>query len=790
MATAIRGQIDAYQDRDTTLRQIQDRVLWLAMQMVHHANNVRHSPDGKVGGHQASSASVVTIMTSLYFDYMRAGDRISVKPHASPVYHAIQYLLGNLDGKYLKTLRGFHGLQAYPSQTKDPDFVDFSTGSVGLGPVAPNFAALTEEYLRSHLHFYDRAPRRYISLVGDAELDEGSIWEAISEPEMAELDNVLWVVDLNRQSLDRIIPGIRVQSWREMFAANGWNFVDVKYGRRLQSAFAEPNGELLRMCIDEMSNEAYQRLLRVDPGTLREWLPRSSRYPRDLARFIGRWDDEEFHSLFSNLGGHDFSMLRDAFARADELQGPTVVFAYTFKGWRLPSIGDPRNHSNLLSAAQMDELRRFVGISESKVWDAFPPDTAAGRTCRSASARLRPTGRRPAASLTPPLPTDLAHEYRGSTSTLQIYGLVLTDLARNLPEIADRIVTVSPDVASSTGLGGWINRAGVWKRTEPEPLPEEDASVLRWNESSQGQHIELGISENNLFMMLGQLGQSFEANDELLFPIGTLYDPFVRRGLDAFSYSVYAGAKFIVVGTPSGVTLAPEGGAHQSMITPSIGIEFPELDFYEPCFGKEVEWVMLSALENIRQRKRSSYLRLTNKRVDQSLFTLPEDLRLREQLRLQVLQGAYRLVSRAAEANYQPGENVVNILACGAMLPEAIAASEDLLREEVFANVINITGPGPLYRHYQDNIRSVVAGGVTEPFMADILSVEERGAPVVTVVDGHPHSLAWIGGALSTKIIPLGVTEFGQSGSRAELYQEYGIDVDSIIAACFTALDT
>ena len=156
MATAIREQTDAYQDRDTTLRQIQDRVLWLAMQMIHYANNVRHSPDGKVGGHQASSASVVTIMTSLYFDHMQAGDRISVKPHASPVYHAIQYLLGNLDGEYLKTLRGFHGLQAYPSQTKDPDYVDFSTGSVGLGPVAPNFAALTEEYLRSHLHFYDR----------------------------------------------------------------------------------------------------------------------------------------------------------------------------------------------------------------------------------------------------------------------------------------------------------------------------------------------------------------------------------------------------------------------------------------------------------------------------------------------------------------------------------------------------------------------------------------------------------------------------------------------------------
>ena len=789
MATAIPEQSDAYQDHDTTLRQIQDRVLWLAMQMVHYANNVRPSPDGKVGGHQASSASVVTILTSLYFDYMRAGDRISVKPHASPVFHAIQYLLGNLDGKYLKTLRGFHGLQAYPSQTKDPDNVDFSTGSVGLGPVAPNFAALTEEYLRSHLHSYNRAPRRYISLVGDAELDEGSIWEAISESEMAELDNVLWVVDLNRQSLDRIIPGIRVQSWREMFAANGWNFIDVKYGRRLQSAFAEPNGELLRMCIDEMSNEAYQRLLRVDPSTLREWLPRSSRYPRDLTRFISRWDDNEFHSLFSNLGGHDFSMLRDAFARADELRGPTVVFAYTFKGWMLPSIGDPRNHSNLLSPAQMEELREHIGVPEDEVWNGFAPDSAAGRACRSIAARLRPSRLRSPTALTPALPTDLHHEYQGSISSLQIYGLVLTDLARNLPEVADRVVTVSPDVASSTGLGGWINRSGVWKRSEPEQLPEEDASVLRWNESSQGQHIELGISENNLFMMLGQLGQSFEANGELLFPIGTLYDPFVRRGLDAFVYSIYSGAKFIVVGTPSGITLAPEGGAHQSLTTPSIGTEMPELDFYEPCFGKEVEWIMLSALEQIRQRRRSSYLRLTSKRVDQSLLTLPEDPEELEKLRLRVLQGAYRLVDRTSEEFYRPGENVVHIMTCGAMIPEAVTASEELLREGVNANVINITGPGPLYRIYQESVRSLVGGNVTAPFMGDIIPIEERSAPVVTVADAHPHSLAWLGGALGASTIPLGVTDFGQSGGRTELYEEYGIDVESIVAACFAALE-
>ena len=339
--------LNRLRERDQALEKIQDRVLWLAAQMVHHANRARPNGDDlKVGGHQASSVSVATIMTALYFDFMRAGDRIAVKPHASPVFHAIQYLLGGLDAEYLKTLRSFRGLQAYPSRTKDPDRVDFSTGSVGIGAVAPNFAALVEEYSRSH---FDRAAspdaaaagRRYISLVGDAELDEGSVWEAIAEPCMSGLRNVLWVVDLNRQSLDRIIPGIRVQVWREMFAANGWTVVDAKYGTRLQAAFEESGGDLLRGSIDGMSNELYQRLLRLASAELREWLPRTSGDPEGLRRFIGRWTDQALQDVFRNLGGHDFATLREALTTADRAAGPSVVLAYTLKGWRLPMVGGP-----------------------------------------------------------------------------------------------------------------------------------------------------------------------------------------------------------------------------------------------------------------------------------------------------------------------------------------------------------------------------------------------------------------------------------------------------------------
>ena len=800
MALKVPAQAEKLNERDGLLEKVQQRVLWLSVNMVHHANRVReHADDLKVGGHQASSASVVTVMTSLYFDFMRAGDRISVKPHASPVFHAIQYLLGNLEPHYLKTLRQFHGLQAYPSRTKDPDSVDFSTGSVGLGAVAPNFARLVEDYVRTHTGAPDGSARRYISLVGDAELDEGSVWEAIAEPAMYGLNHLLWVVDLNRQSLDRIIPGIRVKAWRQMFAANGWNVVDVKYGKRLQAAYAMPHGELLRDCIDEMSNELYQRLLRVSPQALREWLPRASAQPKDLARFLGQWSDEELQHLFRNLGGHDFAMLREAFAQTEQYDGPSVVFAYTLKGWNLPSVGDPQNHSVLLSDQQMEQLRAELGISAESVWASLEAASPEGKLCAGVKERLREPPKQTAVKAETPVPTGFGRSYQGKMSTQQIFGLILTEIARNIPETAERVVTVSPDVASSTNLGGWINKVGVWTRRVVPPMPEEGIQrALNWEEIPGGRHIELGISENNLFMMLGQLGLTHEMLGEVLLPIGTLYDPFVRRGLDALYYSVYSGGKFIFVGTPSGVSLGPEGGAHQSEITPSIGLELPEVSYYEPCFGQELEWIVLSALEQIRQRKESTYLRLSTKKIDQSLFRRPDGPQAEEALRRQVLAGAYRLVDRSGTPGYAPGENAVHIFACGAMVPEAVEAARRLEEEGVLANVIAVPGPGPLYRWFQESVRGVMHPSTgsgqalrprTAPFLADVVPLGERKAPVVTVLDGHPHMLAWLGGALNTKVFPLGVTRFGQSGSQPDLYKEYGIDVSSIMAACFGALE-
>ena len=497
------------------LLDIQDKVLWISMKMIDYANNHRENLDGiKIGGHQASSASVVTILTSLFFDFLKADDKISIKPHASPVLHAIHYLLGNLDKKYLNKLRAFHGLQAYPSRTKDPDRVDFSTGSVGLGAIGPNFAALVNEYV--HDHFDGGNNGRFVSVLGDAELDEGVVWEAIAEPSMTDLKNVLWVVDLNRQSLDRVVPGIRMSAWRKMFEANNWKVIEAKYGKELQRVFAQEKGELLKNAIDDMPNEVYQRLLRVPADILREWIPKTSKFPKDLEKFIGQWNDKELQSLIRNLGGHDFEMLREAFTESDSIEGPRVVFAYTLKGWNLPIVGDPQNHSAMLNSNQMEELRESLNVDIGDDWPNISEDSEEYNYCKEIGESYKRVEEQKSNLNSFEIPKEFKHVYRGNMSTQQSFGLVLTDISRIGNEISDRVVTVSPDVASSTNLGGWINKVNVWARGDRGIMPQEiEKRALDWQESPKGKHIELGISENNLFMMLGQLGLSYEIENQI-----------------------------------------------------------------------------------------------------------------------------------------------------------------------------------------------------------------------------------------------------------------------------------
>ncbi|MFE3172826.1 transketolase C-terminal domain-containing protein [Amycolatopsis sp. NPDC059090] len=759
-------------DTVTVLREVQDRVLWLSTAIIDHANRVRPNPTGlKVGGHQASSASMVSIMTALWFARLRAQDRVSVKPHASPVLHAINYLLGDLDEKYLTTLREFGGLQSYPSRSKDPDRVDYSTGSVGIGATAPIWGALARRYVESHGG--GAGTGRQYSLVGDAELDEGACWEAILDPNVAELGEVVWIVDLNRQSLDRVVPNIGATRLQGMFEAAGWQVLTVKYGRLLQELFERPGGAALRTRIDEMSNPEYQRLIRCTPAQLRERLTTP-----ELAPLLDTLDDDTLHAAIRNLGGHDLSALLDTFDAIEDHR-PTVVFAYTVKGFGLASEGHPQNHSSLLTAEQLGSLASRVGISLDNPWQKFPEGSAAAQLCASTATRLE----RETVSLqpVPALPSDIGRTPSGRTTTQAALGRALLDLTREAPEAAELVVTLCPDVSSSTNLGGWVNKVGVWSPQERvDWFADDPETILHWRERPSGQHLELGIAEVNLVSALGELGTTWSRWGRPLLPIGVLYDPFVERALEPWSFGIYGGGQSILVGTPSGVTLAPEGGAHQSVTTPSVGLEQPGCVTYEPAFALDVEWTLLASLSRLgRPDGTSAYLRLSTRPVDQSLAAMPADPAARERRRRQVVAGAYPIRTAAVA---RPD---VTLVTMGAMVTEALEAADRLDALGKHADVVCVTSPGLLFRAVQARAGQDTA----ETWILESALPSERSAPMVTVLDGHPHTLAFLANVHRVRASHLGVTRFGQSGDLESVYRHHGIDTDSIIQAALDVAD-
>ena len=765
-----------------TLASLERRVLWLATSVVHHANRVRPNRSGiKVGGHQASSASVVSIMTALWFAHLNAGDRVSVKPHASPVLHAISYLLGRLDRRYLTELRAYGGLQSYPSRTKDPYPVDFSTGSVGLGATAPIWSAVANRYVRER--FDAEAAGRQIALIGDAELDEGACWEAIADPAVSGLGEVLWVVDLNRQTLDRVVPNIAANRLQGMFEAAGWHCITVKYGRLLRSLFSRPGGEALKRRIDEMGNAEYQRLLRLPAGELEARLPGSGRGRRDILRLMDDLDESELLRAVRDLGGHDLASLVEAYREADGVgDRPSVVFAYTVKGRGLPIEGHPQNHSALLTRDQYRDLAPVLGADHDDPWAVFPHGSPEAELCAEVAARLEKRG--PGRPKAPPeVPSEVGRRYAGETSTQQELGRLLAELPRAAGEVAARIVTVSPDVASSTNLGGWINKVGIWSLEDRTDWFEDDPeTMLKWRETRGGQHIELGIAETNLVGLIAELGSTWSRSGEPLFPIGTIYDPFVGRALEPWSFGVYSGGQSILIGTPSGTTLAPEGGAHQSVYTPSIGIEQPGIVAWEPAFGQDLEWTLLHALGRLgKPGGESAYFRLSTRPVDQVLAAVPEDPEARKGRRRDVLAGGYR-IRDSAERGLKPAVALVGV---GAMVPEVLRAA-DVLEEEgnIGADVVCLTSPDLVFRA----LRARQGFGEGPYEILDRLFPPERPLPVVSVLDGHPHTLSFLGAIRTTPISCLGVTEFGQSGDLHDLYEHHGIDPETIVGAALDVI--
>ncbi len=771
------------------LAAIEHKILWLACWTIHNANHLREKTDGlKVGGHQASSASMVSIMTALYFAVLKPEDRVAVKPHASPVFHAMQYLMGNQTLEKLKAFRAFGGAQSYPSRTKDIDDVDFSTGSVGLGVAITAFSALIQDYLRAK-PWGPRGPEgRMIALAGDAELDEGNIYECLQEGWKHELRNTWWIIDYNRQSLDGIVREGLYDRIEAIFRSFGWDVVVLKNGKLQKAAFAEPGGKKLETWISNCPNSLYSALVFQGGAAWRKRLMDDIGDQGPVTALFDRRTDQQLQELMNNLGGHCLESLVETFQSISH-DRPVVFIAYTIKGWGTPLAGHKDNHAGLMTAEQMRQFQSAMGVPPGEEWEkhaglsadssglddflAEVPFFAAGPR-RFNDQKIAPAG-----------PQFLDDR---SFSTQAGFGKILDNLAKTESALAERIVTTSPDVTVSTNLGPWVNRRGLYARRDIVDTfrDERIASAQKWRFSADGQHIELGIAEMNLFLMLGAAGLSHSLFGRRLLPIGTVYDPFVSRGLDALNYACYMDARFMLIGTPSGVTLAPEGGAHQSIGTPLIGMSQDGIAAFEPAYLDELAIIMDWAFDYMQrdgdgnrnertwlrdETGGSIYLRLSTRALDQP------PVRKGDNFAQGVIDGAYWL--------RKPGANSEVVIAYqGCIAPEAIEAAGLIGEDRRDVGLLAITSSDRLNAGWHAAQRARKRGnGIAQSHIERFLGDVPRNCLLITVIDGHPATLAWLGGVIGHRTVALGVEHFGQSGTIADLYRHFGIDSQSIARA-------
>ena len=756
-------------NKNNFLKIIEKRILWLSCWMVHNANHLRENQDGlKVGGHQASSASIVSIMTALYFNILRPEDRVAVKPHASPVFHAIQYLVGLQTKENIENFRGFGGAQSYPSRTKDIDDVDISTGSVGLGVAMTSFISLIQDYILRKKFAKDIPQGRMIALVGDAELDEGNVYECLQEGWKHDLRNVWWIIDYNRQSLDGVVHEGLAERLSSVFEAFGWNLIVLKYGKLQKEAFQEPGGNALKKWIDDCPNQLYSALVYEGGAVFKKRVLDDIGDQSVVSHLIDKRSDDEFLELMANLGGHCVPTLCETFENIKD-DKPTAFIAYTIKGWGTPLAGHKDNHAGLMTKAQMDSFKIKFGINDGDEWNRFSDEKEYNKLDEYLkNLPFQKAGHRKYKSQKISVDENIFIK-ETKISTQNAFGKILDQYANNDTEFSNRIVTTSPDVSVSTNLGPWINKKGLFNRNESSDTfrDRKIPSTQKWIFSTSGQHIELGIAEMNLFLLLGAAGLSHELFGERLFPIGTVYDPFISRGLDAMNYACYQDARFMIVGTPSGISLAPEGGAHQSIGTPLIGISQPGLLSYEPAFADELSAIMNYGFNYLQDENGGSiYLRLSTRSIDQPLRNLDKNLTN------DILKGGYWLK--------KPGSNPeIIIVYQGVMANEVIKATGYLGERFKDAGVLSITSSDNLFNEWKKKSISFNLE-TSKSHIEHLLQVVPRDTKIITVIDGHPMTLSWLGSVYGHKTLPLGVDRFGQTGNINDLFEEFAIDSQSI----------
>ena len=545
---------------------------------------------------------------------------------------------------------------------------------------------------------------------------------------VARLGEVMWVVDLNRQSLDRVVPDIAAGRLAAMFEAAGWHTVMVKYGPLLQQ---RPD---LRARIDAMPNEEYQRLLRADAPELRE------RIEVD----VDDLDDAELLATFRDLGGHDLAGLIDGYRQADEVRDrPIVVFAYTIKGWSLPTEGHPANHSALLNHAQYRELAAKLGEDAEDPFAPLEPGSPEARAVRARRAAGSGAARRRAVPA-PKVPPDLGRKHTGNAShPAGLRALLRRPHPRGARGGRPRRHGVARTSARPPTSAAGSTRPGIWNPGDRIDWFADDTDTLvRWRESRprpphRARH-RRGQPRRRCSASSARPGR---ATASRCCRSARSTTRSCARALEPWSFGIYAGGQSILVGTPSGVTLGPEGGAHQSVITPSIGIEQPGCVAYEPAFGQDFEWCFLHALSQLgKPGGTSAYFRLSHA-PDRPVAAHRARARRRS-----------RAATRCSGRTSARGRSIAVM---GALVPRRCRRRADPRRRRGRS-----ASPAPTCCSAPSRPAPASATATRDTLDAAV----PPGRPDrQRCVDGHPHTLAFLGAPITC----LGVQRFGQAGDIA-----------------------
>ncbi|MEY4673766.1 MAG: hypothetical protein RL148_1550 [Planctomycetota bacterium] len=778
--------------------------------------------------------------------------------------------------------------QSYHAEI-DPDGWRFlPSGSVGIPPVVAVYLSLAYRYARQH--GWDLEEPHFWCMMGDSEFREGSLLEVLPEVAERELGNVTWIVDYNRQNLDgtripnnRGLKGTDADRIEGTAVANGWEVIQLRHGSFRDEVFARPGGDVLQRVIeDEFSDYHFQALLwKRDGARVREALLHKD---KATAKVLATLTDEELVRVWYDLGGHDHRKIIEAFEQSKKSKTtPTLIIAHTVKGRGLECVAANGNHSALPEDEEVARILAQHGMTPERPFVRFDADSPEGRFLAARGAELRAgmdqliaqaeanrtkVDRMIAEAGGVPDSLDINLKLAPVTHTQWMWGQLAAKIVRigvfdelsqagkahkagraptaeeaRWGPAADLMMTMAPDVGTSTNINpamdekifgpkheeNWESKHELRERLRPELAPTDEA----WT-----RHIRFEIAEANCMTALGSFGKMGYHTGVPFLPMMTVYDFFIKRALDQLYYNLYWGSSFILVGTPSGITLAPEGAQHSW----KSDIQIPNLITWEPAFALEMEWILCDAIQRHFRgdnKGRSGVLVRAVTRAlaqDQLLFwqrrqarfkrDLPEgaqlgltaqdgglnekevphadDATILASLRQHVLAGGYRLVDWRGYRGYQPGENVVELFVMGALVPEAVAAAEQLLDRGVYANVTVVTSPDLLcgefgrkddYHHLRDtlgvdgrlHLRPAGAkGGALGP--VDAIDLAGRRVPIVSVHDGEIGLLDNLGSVVGVRQVAKAVVKFSKSGTPAHIFRYHGLHAEGIAEACGQAL--